>query len=156
MRIDPRTGTVDLGEGRELGPATTHDQFRASRLGLASTPLILNGRWRSYSLPRIAEGNVSFAVAIYFEGESATMLELANASPEFGKSWDDWSPENEARRRAWHDRWLAEAQGVAPGEFPWGRLASMTDPKSGGSSIILRFTRKKPETLPPSGRSSPQ
>ncbi len=145
MRLDPRTGTLDLGEGRVLGPATTHDQFRSSPLGLASAPLILNGRWRSYSLPRIAEGEVTFAVAIYFEGDSSTMIDLVNASPEFGKSWDDWSPENEARRRAWHDRWLAEAQGVTPGEFPWGRLASTTDPKLGGSSIILRFARRPPE-----------
>lgn len=145
MRLDSRTGTLDLGEARVLGPETTHDQFRSSPLGLASRPLILNGPWRSYSLPRIAEGVVTFQVAIYFEGESATMLEIANASPEFGRSWADWSPENEERRRAWHGRWLAETQGVLPGDFAWGSLSSMTDPKSGGSSIVLRFAPARPE-----------
>ena len=106
-----------------------------------------------YGWVRVREPDWFIAVS-YDPDDRVNMVQLAHHDGPVG-DWSDWSEDEELARRAWHDEWLAETLGDAwtnaPSEhydlaskgqvrdFPWGRIWSDYDTRSGGSSITIRY-----------------
>ena len=84
-------------------------------------------------------GDETFFVALYFYGKKLESIDLAIAAPELGASWDDWSEEKEMKRKEKHDVWLIAQTGCASHVYDWGEIDSAYDPRSGGSSITIRY-----------------
>jgi len=149
--IDRDTGALVLRAGR-VEPSTTRTAFRASPLAAPARWDDMHTGWMDAELPSEADGDRKIGVRLIFEGERLDGYRLWIVDPRYGTSWDDWSEEKELAHRDAHDAWLVEKLGPgerarAPGgmelgySLPWGDVWSTYDPRSGGSSIGVRFRR---------------
>jgi hypothetical protein len=95
-------------------------------------------------------GRLCSSEALLFEHERLDGCRLWICDPRYGTSWDDWSEEKQLALRDAHDSWLVEMLGPgsrfawAGGSLPeyrfeWGEVWSSYDPRSGSSSIGVRF-----------------
>lgn len=128
----------------KLGPALTVEEFLASPLAKDAKTLVTNEDWCSWSLPPHFMNSSSFAVSLFFHNGTfrkgrLARLHLASVDPKFGESWCDWTKEREESRKQFHDDWLTCALGQSGGLWPWGRVDSVFDQKSGCSIIIVRY-----------------
>jgi len=122
----------------KLGP-------RFTRRALSSTPVaaqsqVVNEPYHSYSLGEQRIASQPFFVVLYFYGQQLESINLAHSAEEFGTSWDDWSEEGELRRKQRHDDWLRGQTGHASHVYEWGEVGSDYDPRSGSSSITIRYS----------------
>ena len=123
-----------------LGPSFT-------RRALSSTPVaaqskVVNEPYHSYSLGQQRIAGQLFFVGLCFYGQQLECIDLAHAAAEFGTSWDDWSEERELKLKQWHDDWLRGQTGYASHVYKWGAIGSAYDPRSGSSSITIRYSWK--------------
>ena len=137
--INRSTGEVLI----ESIPATLGPKF--TRRDLFSLPLksqsqVVNEPYHSYSIGRHEIAGLDFYVVLYFYGQELEFIDMAHPAAQFGTSWDDWSEEKELKRKEVHDRWLIEQTGYASHVYEWGEIGSDYDPRSGGSSIIIRYS----------------
>lgn len=124
-------------------PVTLRPQFTLRELRslkIALVPQIINDPFRSYALGKRIIGDRIFHVVLYFYKEKLESIHLADSSEEFGASWDEWSEEKELKRKEAHDRWLIAETGNASHVYRWGEIISPYDPRSGGSSITIRYS----------------
>jgi hypothetical protein len=139
--IDTATGELLLSSsGARIGPRLTRAEFFAAPWAAAATQDVVNEPWARYNL-LVGAGEVGpfpAAITFQFHGDALFFIEIVDASPEFGLSWESWSEEKEGARRAAHDRWLASS-GTKPGKFPWGELASVHDDRQSLSTIFLDY-----------------
>lgn len=140
--INRDTGQITFDEpALTIGPETTRTAFLASEIARQSRSATANEPWHSWHLPPMRAGDV-LGVTVFFHGDALKMVVIEDTNPRFGRSWADYSDENERQRKAVHDKWLAERCHVAPGEFKWGTLHSNfgpEDPWAGTSNITLRY-----------------
>lgn len=137
--LDKETGELYIESiPLRLGPRFT---LRAlSSAPVAAAPQVLNGPYRSYSLGEQRIAGQPFFVVLYFYGRWLESIDLAHTAEEFGTSWGDWSEEGEMLRKRWHDEWLRGQTGQASHVYGWGEVGSVYDPRSGGSSIFIRYS----------------
>ncbi|HEY1698053.1 MAG TPA: hypothetical protein VGG39_38095 [Polyangiaceae bacterium] len=148
MVIDPGTGSLALAAGR-IDAAT-------SRADLRAMPVAAGARWDDMHTGWVhveladATGTATFAVRLLFEGERLDGYRMWMLDPRFGTSWDDWSEEKQRAQQDAHDAWLIGLLGPGtrrptPGgpelaySLPWGEVWSAYDPRSGSSTIGVRF-----------------
>jgi hypothetical protein len=137
--IDSRSGELLIESiPVKLGPTFTRDEL--SSLPIAFESRVVNEPYHSYSLGRHPIGGEPFFVVLDFYGQKLESIELANSSEEFGMSWKDWSEEKQLKRKEAHDAWLIAQTNRASHRYGWGAIASAYDPKSGGSSITIRYS----------------
>src|SRR5262249_2532980 len=103
-------------------------------------PLISNQGHQSFALGKLPIGDKSFFVALYFYQGTVESIDLAIDSEEFGSSWDDWTEEKEMKRKETQDAWLVANTGSTSHVYDWGAVGSSYDPRSGGSSITIRYS----------------
>jgi hypothetical protein len=139
--IDTTTGELLLSSsGARISPRLTRAEFFAAPWAAAANQDVVNEPWARYNL-LVDAGEVGpFPAAITFQFHAQTLvfIQIVDASPEFGLSWESWSEEKERARRAAHDRWLASS-GIKPGKYAWGELASVHDDRDSLSSIFLDY-----------------
>jgi hypothetical protein len=137
--LDPNAGELTIASiPLQLGPGFTRDELLA--LPLASHTQVANEPHHSYMIGAHEIAGLTFIITLYFYGQQLESISLAHIAKEFGTSWDDWSEEQELQRKAVHDRWLIEQTGQASHVYPWGEIGSDYDPRSGGSSITIRYS----------------
>jgi len=83
-------------------------------------------------------------------GGRLVQITLLADDASFGKGWDDYTEENEQKRRAIHDAFLVSALGPAQKiddehfykewTLPWGRVLSSHDPRGGTTDIQILYT----------------
>lgn len=139
--LDKNTGELYIESiPVKLGLSFTRDAF-SSTPGVAQSQDV-NGSYHSYSLGEQRVAGQPFFVALYFYGQQLESVDLAHSTEEFGASWDDWSEEREVRRKRLHDDWLRGQTGHASQVYEWGEVSSDYDPRSGRSSIVIRYSRQ--------------
>lgn len=121
-----------------IGPTLTRAHFQAAPLFAAAEDFAGAEPDRAWKLARLAIDGLSFCAVLYFEGERLARVELMHDAPEFGSSWDDWTPALELERQARQERWLAAVFGERR-EFPWGSVTHRKDPHYGTFEIALRY-----------------
>lgn len=139
LAIDRATGRITVCR-RTVGAATS--RFAADALG---------GRWRDMrngyawlDVEHEVPGSGSWLASFSFEGESLEFADLVYVGADEPRGWGSWSREREEAARLRHDAWLDERLGRGPlwgdtRKFPWGRVWSGYDDRSGGSSIVVRY-----------------
>ena len=136
MKTDPKTGELVLTSGLVLSPQLTYSAFIASVNGAQATVVVNNDPWRSL---RFEETDESLIVIVFFKGEILESVELSITGPEFGTQWQDWSEEKELDRKKANDQWLKNNRLVPNTSYAWGEIWSDYDPRSGSSSIVIRY-----------------
>ena len=138
--IDPADGRIAFDDPPfSLSPATTRTEFLASAVGRSAEEFCRGAMdYMSYKVARASSSGKAFIVVAWFNGERLYRVSLSWCNPQSGKSWADWSEENERRSKAVHDEWLAA---VLPGEAdrPWGRVRSRCSERDSESRIDIEY-----------------
>ncbi len=82
--------------------------------------------------------NRRFAIVVAFRNESLRSIRLADASGV--ATWGAFREGTLDNLKRMNDSWLRDAAAVEPGaEFPWGKIESVADNKTGAAEITLTF-----------------
>jgi hypothetical protein len=134
MLIDKLSGSLTAGE--EMFPRhMVIAEFKRTKAGSGSKLGVENGPWKSYQVRFLNEA----ACAFMFHDQRLYQISMA-ITGESNESWDTWTEEKELERRRTHDNFLRNALGIAPYVYAWGEVVSVLDEKSGGASIIVRYS----------------
>lgn len=137
--LDKSTGELSLESMPvKLGPRFTRRDLSSPPVAAASQ--VVNEPYHSYSLGEQRIAGQPFFVVLYFYGQKLESIDLTHPAKEFSMSWEGWSEEGEMRRKQWHDEWLRGQTGHASRVYEWGEVGSGYDPRSGGSSITIRYS----------------
>ena len=137
MRISSTTGELEIGQPEiRIGPSLTKDAFVESRLGQTCKRGVTNQEYATYSLS-LKDAQNEFGLSLVFREQRLFMISIEMLSAK--QSWANWSEEEELRRRVAHDHLLAASLGKPPYRYRWGEVLSLYDPRSGVSSIAIRY-----------------
>lgn len=140
MKINPTTGELQIApSGFALMPSLTKAAFLASAEGKTAWMSVANPPFATYALS-VNDDSGEFVLRLVFNQEKIDTVSVAKGHS--SRNWTDWSEENEMQIKAEHDRLLAAMLGAAPHRFPWGEVVSDYDPRSGASTISIRYTQK--------------
>src|SRR5215475_4542850 len=139
--IDKNTGELFIDSAAVgIGPRFTRKDFVSSILSNDSRALVKNEPYCSFSVGSHEISGLRFLVALSFYGDILEAIELTHDDEESGSSRSDWSEEKELKRKRIHDQWLTSLQLRTSHRHSWGDILSGYDPRSGGSSITIRYS----------------
>jgi hypothetical protein len=95
-------------------------------------------RWVWCTVDGLGIGEVGFTVVLGFEDDALHSIRLSDRAYA-SSSWDDWSEENELRRKKAHDAWLSSTLGAPPYDCAWGSISSLYDVRGGSASIVVTY-----------------
>src|SRR5215475_15239391 len=139
--IDKYTGELFIDSAAVgIGPRCTRKDFVSSILSSESRVLVKNEPYCSFSVGSHKISGLRFIVSLSFYGDILESIELTHDDEEPGSSWSDWSEEKELKRKRIHDQWLTSLHGRTSHRHSWGAIWSGYDPRSGSSSITIRYS----------------
>lgn len=139
ITFDTSTGTLQL-RGSSLNPRTSRRDFLSGPLAKGAIISVKNEPWCSWQLDSepLSDG-FQLHLVVYFHGNKLNFISLALGHPQFGTSWDDWSPEKEKARHEAHVRYLKEEWHAPPGKYSWGTIWAGLDPKQGDAGFMVHY-----------------
>jgi len=139
--IDRKTGELTIESiPLRLGPDFTRTELQSCLLANSSSVLIRNESFCSFSIGLYEITGLHFIISLWFYDEKLDCIDLVHSDKKFGSSWADWSESRELDRKHVHDEWLISLLGSPPYTYDWGTISSDFDKKSGGSSIVIRYS----------------
>jgi hypothetical protein len=108
-------------------------RFLATELGRSAQVEHVNEDWRRVNI-RPESG---IAATLLFDGDRLHQVWVLMAMP--ADEIDEWTMENELKRKAAHDAWLRVELGKPPYDYVWGKIASELDAKGCVSEIIVTY-----------------
>jgi hypothetical protein len=81
---------------------------------------------------------------LHFKEEFINFVTLGMTDHGEIPSWDNWTIEKQMEKKRKHDAWLINEIGLPPYEYYWGGISSNYDPRSGSSTITVRYRRSNP------------
>lgn len=138
--IDIKTGGIILNNNNFLiEKGLNKDEFEKSNL----ISEVLNRQtygYTSYFLKPLLVGNDSFTLVLYFNQDGIIdSVNLSLSSNDSSTAWNNWSEDDELRKKNKHDKWLLNNVGKPPYKYLWGEISSNYDPRSGSSMITIRY-----------------
>jgi hypothetical protein len=132
--IDPSTGDVVFQDGTRIGRDLTLDAFvwtsplhKIAKRGEGAA------EWTSWRFEAELANGGRFFVCLRFKDQPLDRIELV-------LPWDGAPFVPEPAWKAAHDRYIVEVLGAnAPLKFPWGRVDSIADDRSGDCIILVRY-----------------
>ncbi len=147
--VDDKSGEISLTNGFKIGSSLTREALLSSPLGEKAENWGTHDPWFHYRIIAASSDGTPFIFVLSFCEGNLYEVSLSIDSPEFGSSWEDWSEERERNRKAQHDTWLRKI-GIIDQIYHWGRIDSVFDEQTGGSSIIIKFSEhSRYETIRP-------
>jgi len=139
-------GRIRLGHEVVASPTLTEAQL-VEAMGDKAKPSVANGAHRSYVLPTLSLLGRPYTPSVYFTDGLVTTISLTWADPARvagGDPWAQWSAEREQAIAQEDARWLSSVLGGAGSttgaySFDWGSVWSGFDPRSGYSSVGIRY-----------------
>lgn len=138
--MDASNGSFKFCSGAvEVGPDLTRSQFLESALARDAKIALQNEPWCSWDLTERPDGAPQLSVRLSFQAETLASVGLCDTSGK-GRSWADWSREEERRREERHAQWLRDVLGRRT-TFAWGTVWSGHDENGGSAVIVIRYSR---------------
>lgn len=131
-------GILHLPSGAQIRPRMTEGDFLLTKEGKTSSIALCGGGtlWRKLAGEFPLDDKVAISITLEFLNGQLRALRIVIVSGE--KNWCDWSEEKELRYR---DDLIDVAQkhyGYIR-TFPWGSIDVSYDPRSGGSTLLVRY-----------------
>ena len=138
MKILKKTGEIFINDGpAAIGPNLSRKHFLGTDFAGQPEPLVNNDPYFSYVMPRIKCPDTSFNLSLQFWDDTLQAVELVDCHPRFEA--EAWCEDTEIKRKLEHERRLKEIWSVPPGQYGWGRVASLFDPRCGCSMIFITY-----------------
>ena len=95
-----------------------------------------------YRVHSVELKNKQFGMLVDFHQGFLVSITLFSKRPEFPHSWDSWTEEGILAEKKFHDAFLAKNH-VKQGNYDFGSIISIYDPKSGSSHINISNRRER-------------
>ncbi len=93
-----------------------------------------------YNLNSQLISNEWFDITLYFNNKDILNLVNISLSNEGDiASWNNWSENEQIKKKDMHDKWLKKNIGNPPYKYDWGEISSSYDPRSGSSMITIKY-----------------
>jgi len=140
MNIIKTDGTIEFEKASFfVKPALTKNEFISSRIGSNSRLILSNSEYSSFSVS-LSDTAGDLGVSLRFDGQQIDSLGIEKMDAT--KNWNNWSEMAEQDKKSEYDQLLVNILGSPPYVFEWGEITSSFDPRSGSSSICIRYNRK--------------
>ena len=140
VMIDINVGGIIVNNDNSiLSRGLTKKEFEESNLYKEVIRCDEYGYTRYILNPQLID-NDYFAIGLIFNPDN--MIEFISINIVYNDNSSrraNWSEERELRRKKEHDKWLLKNIGDPPYEYSWGGISSDYDPRSGSSSITIRY-----------------
>lgn len=120
-----------------IGPGTLQDQFLQTKEGSQSQVFVAASPHISFKLSETwdLQGIMLGGILWFAHGVLASVSIFVVSS---GQSWSDWSEQAAQKERRRLEQLLTTTYG-ATRAFAWGTVHASYDPRSGSSSIVVRY-----------------
>ncbi len=159
LPIDPATGRLHFDDPLvEIVGRMTEADARANPAFVFGAPY--GTRSPEYCQARFSssttDGDSFSGIVTFFAASVLLDCSFAMVLPGDEHGWQSWSRQRENERKLRHDSLLTAAfRGLISHtaynstsyQLPWGQVSSLFDPKSGCSSIVVRWHRRSPGNL---------
>lgn len=137
--IDRKTGTLTLSATCQLKAGAAFDDVLALSLGEQDVVDRQNG-WQWLTIKNLNVDAFYVILSLGFYVNALKMIELIVSKERFDLpvNWDSWSEQKELDTLKELRVWLRNELG-REGKFEWGYATATYDPKSGSSSISIRY-----------------
>ncbi|QEG17348.1 hypothetical protein GmarT_32280 [Gimesia maris] len=133
--INKVNGEIEIGNVR-VSPSTTLSSFSKSTLGISSKVLVKNNDYVTLQV----DTNSQIGLNLSFSNNRLSTVTIYLKSPE--SSWSSWSKYEEHEKKSKHNKILYADLGLEPYRFSWGEVESISDSKSGGSYVLVKYRTK--------------
>jgi hypothetical protein len=135
---DCSTGEITfLPSSRQIGQATTEDLFARSPEAQRWTAFVDTPEHRSFKLDGTwSVDGVAMGVIVWFDRAALVAVEIFPRLQ--GQSWSTWSEQDSLAQRDQLEL-LLKSSYREQRTFCWGQLSATYDPRSGSSSIVVRY-----------------
>ncbi len=96
----------------------------------------------NYRIHSVELKNERFGMLVGFHEGFLVSMALFSKRPEFPQDWDSWTEEGIIAEKKFHDAFLAKNL-VKQGNYDFGSIMSIYDPKSGGTYIHISNRRER-------------
>ncbi|MBK0403802.1 hypothetical protein I5M27_12450 [Adhaeribacter sp. BT258] len=138
--IDKKSGNLTLGNINTISPTTTLSEIKAFKLSEVEEESDLGNGWIHYTLRNVEESGKFFNLIFFFYKENLESVSFVVKDSPFNlnSGWDSWSEKTEREKAVTYNNWLNKEIGTGR-SFSWGDAWATYDPKSGGSSMGIRY-----------------
>ncbi|GAB5527793.1 MAG: hypothetical protein Roseis2KO_56650 [Roseivirga sp.] len=138
--INKNTGNIKLTDSLELTPKSNLNLLEGQNLGQANELRDIGNGCKWLDIKNINIGSKYFIISLCFIDELLSELSLLVSDERFSLSshWSSWSERKEKEDLKKYTTWLNKELGGKT-EFHWGDVWATYDPKSGSSSIGIRY-----------------
>ncbi|RYU83237.1 hypothetical protein [Hymenobacter persicinus] len=139
LSLNATTGTLHLAASSSISSATSAAELATLFAPAPVEHSAAHGGYTHYFIRAVPldEGQGSFRL-IYFHQRLDSISFAFYPDGQAHLSWNDWSEQQEQRLAAEYDAWLTKQVGSRR-QFAWGTVWAEYDPRSGGSSIGMRY-----------------
>jgi len=132
VKISVFDGSISFAAGT-IQRQVDRSSFLATDLGRSAEVEHVNEDWRRVNI----RPEAGIATTLLFDGDRLHQVWVLMAMPT--DETDEWTMENELKRKAAHDAWLRAELGNPPYEYAWGKIVSELDAKGCISEMIITY-----------------
>jgi hypothetical protein len=132
VKISLSDGSISFAAGT-IERHVDREAFLATDLGRSGKAELVNEDWRRVGV----RPEPGIAATLLYNGDHLHQVWLLMAIP--ADETEEWTMDNEMKRKAVHDAWLQSEIGKPPYKYAWGKIDSEFDAKGCVSEIIITY-----------------
>lgn len=138
--IDPQTGAISFSETVQVNSGDSIDQVSAFDFGETQLLRDMGTGWKWLTIKNIVVETNYVLVTFGFYQNVLSQLNLIVSADRFelNAGWESWSKADELNTLSRLRQWVLAEVG-REGTFDWGTIQTNYDPKSGASTIHIRY-----------------
>ena len=138
--IDIKTGQIIINKVLIINKNSDFDFVYKMELGEIQEVDDLGNGWIWLRIKNIETSGYFFHISFAFNNHKLKEINLIVSNKKFdlNSNWSNWSEQKELEALQFYNNWLNKEIGNQR-EFNWGEVWADYDPKSGSSSIGLRY-----------------
>lgn len=138
--IDRSTGNIKLTDWLEVSPKSNFDLLDGQNFGQINEVHNMGNGYKWLNIKNIKIESEYFIISLCYKDELLTELSMVVNDEQFNLSsdWSSWNEQKEKEDLKKYQNWLDKELGGKT-KFPWGDVWATYDPKSGSSSIGIRY-----------------
>lgn len=140
--IDKNTGNLTLDSGKAILSTTSLGEIKDFKLSEVQEEQDMGNGWVHFTVRNVEVSGTYFIITfIFHEKALESVLFVINDSPfDLNIGWESWSEQKERNNAVLYNNWLNKEIGTSR-NFSWGNVWATYDPKSGGSSMGIRYNK---------------
>ncbi|WP_210463059.1 hypothetical protein [Rufibacter roseolus] len=138
--IDKNTGKLTFYSGKNIFPTAELSEIKALKLSAVQEEQDWGNGWIHYTIRNVDVSGIYFNMTFFYHEKTLKSISfIIKDSPfDMDTGWETWGEQREKEKAEFYNDWLNKELGTDR-NFAWGTIRATYDPKSAGSSIVIRY-----------------